>query len=153
MLWGACDVLFTPRPLGPFVDIAELVGGDLADVIESGAVPYEIAASVVRELERRRPSILVLEDVHAADEATLDVVRVLARRVEGLPAVVIADVRDVGLDRWHPLRVVLGEIGAVSRIERLRLEPLSREAVARLAAPQHAVPTISTSRPGATRSS
>ncbi len=139
VLWGACDVLFTPRPLGPFVDIAELVGGELAHVVESGAVPYEIAASVVRELERRRPSILVLEDVHAADEATLDVVRVLARRVEGLPAVVIATYRDVGLDRWHPLRVVLGEIGAVSRIERLRLEPLSREAVARLAAAQHAV--------------
>ena len=138
VLWGACDVLFTPRPLGPFVDIAELVGGDLTDVIEGGAVPYEIAASVARELERRRPSILVLEDVHAADEATLDVVRVLARRVEGLPAVVIATYRDVGLDRWHPLRVVLGEIGAVSRIERLRLEPLSREAVAHLAAAQHA---------------
>jgi DNA-binding CsgD family transcriptional regulator/tetratricopeptide (TPR) repeat protein len=138
VLWAACDVLFTPRPLGPFVDVAELVGGDLANVVECGAVPYEIAASVARALEQPRPSILVLEDVHAADEATLDVVRVLARRVDGLPAMVIATYRDVGLDRWHPLRVVLGEIGAVSRIERLRLEPLSREAVARLAAPQHA---------------
>lgn len=137
VLWGACDVLFTPRPLGPFFDVAELVGGDLADVVESGAVPYEVAAAVARALRQRRPSILVLEDVHAADEATLDVLRVLARRVDGLPAVVVATYRDVGLDRWHPLRVVLGEIGAVSRIERLRLAPLSREAVARLAAPQH----------------
>src|SRR4051812_15076373 len=28
VLWGACDVLFTPRPLGPFVDVAELAGGE-----------------------------------------------------------------------------------------------------------------------------
>jgi DNA-binding CsgD family transcriptional regulator len=138
VLWGGCDVLFTPRPLGPFVDLAELVGGDLADVVGSGAVPYDVATAVVRLMEQSRPLILVLEDLHAADEATLDVVRVLARRVGSLPALVIATYRDVGLDRWHPLRVVLGEIAAVSRIDRLRLAPLSREAVARLAAPQHA---------------
>ena len=138
VLWGACDVLFTPRPLGPLVDIAEAVGGDLSEVVESGAVPYEIAVAVGRALELRRPSVLVLEDVHAADEATLDVLRVLARRLDGLPALVIATYRDVGLDRWHPLRVVLGEIVAVSHIDRLRLAPLSREAVARLAAPQQA---------------
>ena len=135
VFWGACDVMFTPRPLGPFRDVAELVGGDLTDVIECGAVPYEVATAVGRALKQRPPSVLVLEDVHAADEATLDVLRVLARRVDALPAVVIATYRDVGLDRWHPLRVVLGEIAAVSRIERLRLAPLSREAVGRLAAP------------------
>lgn len=138
VLWGACDVSFTPRPLGPFVDVAELVGGELAAVIESGAVPYEIATAVGRAAEQCRTSALVLEDVHAADEATLDVLRALARRIDGLPAMVVATYRDVGLDRWHPLRVVLGEIAAVSRVDRLRLAPLSREAVARLAAPHGA---------------
>jgi len=136
VLWGACDVLVTPRPLGPLVDIAQAAGGDLAEVVDSGAVPYEIAAAVERAVDRRRPSILVLEDLHAADEATLDVLRVLARRVLGLRALLIVTYRDVGLDRWHPLRVVLGEIVAVSEIHRLRLAPLSREAVARLAAPR-----------------
>ena len=134
VFWGACDVSFTPRPLGPFIDIAELVGGDLASVIESGAVPYEIATAVRRALKQRRPSVLVLEDMHGADEATLDVVRGLARRIDDVPALIIATYRDVGLDRWHPLRVVLGEIAAVSKIDRLRLAPLSREAVASLAA-------------------
>jgi DNA-binding CsgD family transcriptional regulator len=138
VLWGACDVLFTPRPLGPLLDVAGLVGGDLADRVESGAVPYEVALAVGRALEQRRPSILVLEDVHAADEATLDVLRLLARRIDDLPALVIATYRDVGLDRWHPLRVVLGEIAAIAEIDRLRLSPLSREAVARLAAPRRA---------------
>ena len=138
VLWGACDVLFTPRPLGPFVDVAGIVGGDLADTVESGAVPYEVALAVGRALEQGRHSILVLEDVHAADEATLDVLRVLARRIDVMPVLVITTFRDVGLDRWHPLRVALGEIAAVSRINRLGLSSLSRDAVARLAAPQHA---------------
>src|SRR5436305_926215 len=138
VLWGACDVLFTPRPFGPLVDVAEAAGGELAEVVQSGAVPYEVAAAVGRALEQGRPSILVLDDVHAADEATLDVLRVLARRVDRLPALVIATYRDVGLGRWHPLRVVLGEIAAVAQIARLRLAPLSREAVAGLAASERA---------------
>ena len=138
VLWGACDVLFTPRPLGPLVDIAEAAGGDVADAIERGAVPYEVAAAVRRVLEQRPPTILVLEDVHAADEATLDVMRLLARRSDGLPAMVIATYRDDGLDRWHPLRTVLGEIAALSPVDRLRLAPLSRDAVAQLAAPHGA---------------
>jgi DNA-binding CsgD family transcriptional regulator/tetratricopeptide (TPR) repeat protein len=138
VLWGACDVLFTPRPLGPLLDIAEVTGGDLADVVQREAVPYEVAAAVGRLLEQRPPTILVLEDLHAADEATLDVVRLLARRVDGFPALVIATYRDVGLDRWDPLRIVLGEIAAVSRIDRLRLAALSEEAVASLAAPHGA---------------
>ena len=137
VFWGTCDVLFTPRPLGPLVEIAEAAGSELTDVVDSGAVPYEVAVAVSRALERRRRSILVLEDVHAADEATLDVVRMLARRIDRLPALVIVTYRDVGLPRWHPLRVVLGEIVAVSHIHRLRLAPLSREAVARLATPHH----------------
>ena len=138
VLWGSCDVLFTPRPLGPFVDVAEAAGGDVADAIERGAVPYEVAAAVRRVLEQRPPTILVLEDVHAADEATLDVMRLLARRSDGLPAMVIATYRDDGLDRWHPLRTVLGEIAALSPVDRLRLAPLSRDAVAQLAAPHGA---------------
>ena len=51
-----------------------------------------------------RPTIVVLEDLHWADEATLDVLRLLARRIESLPALVLATYRDDELDRAHPLR-------------------------------------------------
>jgi DNA-binding CsgD family transcriptional regulator len=139
VMWGACDALFTPRPLGPLVDIADGTGGDLAEVVQTRAVPYEVTVEVARLLERRPATILVLEDVHAADEATLDVMRLLARRVAGLPTLLIATYRDAGLDRWHPLRVVLGEIGAIARVDRIRLAALSQEAVAALAAPHGAV--------------
>jgi predicted ATPase len=64
LLWGACDALFAPRPLGPFLDIAESTGGELAEVVENGGGTFELAAALMRELRKRAPTILVLEDVH-----------------------------------------------------------------------------------------
>jgi DNA-binding CsgD family transcriptional regulator/tetratricopeptide (TPR) repeat protein len=134
-LWGACDALFTPRPLGPFVDIAESTGGELEELMETGARPYELAAALMRELRTRSPTVLVLEDVHGADEATLDVLRVLARRVEALPALVLASYRDDELDRGHPLRLALGELATGEATGRMKVAPLSAAAVAKLAEP------------------
>ena len=88
----------------------------------------------MRELGRHAPSVLVLEDVHWADEATLDVVRLLGRKVEGVPALVVVSYRDE-LDRVHPLRVLTGELSTSQAVTRLRVDPLSPEAVARLAEP------------------
>src|SRR5512132_3450493 len=44
VLWGACDALFTPRPLGPLVDIADEVGGELEGDVAQGAAPGELVA-------------------------------------------------------------------------------------------------------------
>src|SRR5689334_15537355 len=73
ILWGACDPLDTPRPLGPLTDIAEDTSGELARVVDEGAPAGEVVAALGRELRRRRPTIVVLEDLHWADGATLDV--------------------------------------------------------------------------------
>ena len=99
VLWGSCDALFTPRPLGPLLDIALLTGGSLEELVTSGAKPHEVATALTRELERRPLTVVVLDDVHWADEATLDVLRLLARRLESLPALVVATFRDDELDR------------------------------------------------------
>jgi predicted ATPase len=64
VLWGSCDPLFTPRPLGPFLDIAEEAGGELRDLVSAGAKPYQIAAAVVRAAQSSRGTILILEDLH-----------------------------------------------------------------------------------------
>jgi DNA-binding CsgD family transcriptional regulator/tetratricopeptide (TPR) repeat protein len=135
LLWGACDALFTPRPLGPFLDIAESTGGELGELVETGARPHEVMAALMRELRTRTPTVLVLEDVHSADEATLDVLRLLAHRVEAVPALVLASYRDEELNRTHPLRVVLGELTMGEVISRMKLAPLSAAAVAKLAEP------------------
>jgi DNA-binding CsgD family transcriptional regulator/tetratricopeptide (TPR) repeat protein len=135
VLWGSCDPLSTPRPLGPFVDVARLTGGELGDLVERDALPHEVAAALLDELAATVPTVLVIEDAHWADEGTLDVLRLLGRRVRGKPGLVIATYRDDSLDRSHPLRVVLGELASSDVGARLRLQPLSLDAVARLAEP------------------
>ena len=57
-------------------------------------------------------TVLVLEDVHWGDQATLDVLRLLGRRISQVPALVLATYRDDEVDRRHPLRTVLGELAA-----------------------------------------
>jgi DNA-binding CsgD family transcriptional regulator len=124
VLAGACDPLFTPRPLGPFLEMAH----------ELGDRPHEVAAAIAGEARVRPGLILVLEDLHWADEATLDVLSLLGRRLDGTPALIIATYRDGELDRVHPLRRLLGELHGDS-VRRLCVEPLSVAAVCELAAP------------------
>jgi DNA-binding CsgD family transcriptional regulator/tetratricopeptide (TPR) repeat protein len=134
ILWGACDGLFTPRPLGPLVDVAEIAGGEMEEVVRSGGLPHEVATALMGELGLLT-SVLVLEDLHWADEATLDVFRLLARRVGTVRALVVATYREDELAGDHPLRIVLGELATTRGIERIGIQPLSPAAVARLAEP------------------
>jgi DNA-binding CsgD family transcriptional regulator len=137
VLAGACDALFTPRPLGPLADVAAETGEPLEALVAGGALPHEVVAALLDEL-RGRSTVLVLEDLHWADEATLDVLRLLGRRIEVTPALVLATYRDDELEATHPLRVVLGGLGGGVGLNRLRVEPLSRDAV-RFLAEQHRV--------------
>jgi hypothetical protein len=132
---GGCDPLFTPRPLGPLLAVAESVGGELEDAVEGRVLPHEVVAALARELQGRVPTVFVLEDLHWADEATLDVFRLLARRIERVPALIVATYRDDELAPAHPLRIVVGELGTGHAIKRLKLAALSPAAVAQLAEP------------------
>jgi DNA-binding CsgD family transcriptional regulator len=132
VLEGACDALFTPRPFAPLADVAAQTGGPLAELIRSDARPHEVLVVLIEELQRE-PAVLVLEDLHWADEATLDVVRLLGRRVEGTGSLVIATFRDDELQAAHPLRAVIGGLAAEPGVERHRLPPLTFEAVRELA--------------------
>jgi DNA-binding CsgD family transcriptional regulator/tetratricopeptide (TPR) repeat protein len=133
ILWGSCDALLTPAPLGPLFDLAEATTGELGELVTGGARPHQVAAALLSELSGRRPAVLVLEDVHWADEATLDVLRLLGRRIERVRGLIIASYRDDELDLAHPLRTLVGELGTGPAVERLEVQPLSVEAVTRLA--------------------
>jgi DNA-binding CsgD family transcriptional regulator/tetratricopeptide (TPR) repeat protein len=132
ILWGACEPLHTPHPLGPLLDVAETTGGRLRELVEAAGRPHEVASALVSELRVRPATLLVLEDLHWADEATLDVITLLATRISSAPAVVLASFRDDELDPSGRLRYLLGEL--VRRPARLKLDRLSRSAVAELAA-------------------
>ncbi len=131
ILWGGCEPLRTPPPLGPFLDVAEGLGGEIEELVAAAARPHEVAAALLRELRAGPSTVLVLEDVHWADEATLDVLVLLAARISSAPALVLASYRLDELDRSQQLRLILGEL--VRRSGRLVVEPLSKAAVAQLA--------------------
>lgn len=131
ILWGACEALFTPRPLGPLYDIAQQTQSSLRELLDGVANRAALFAAVLDEL-RQAPTILVIEDIHWADEATLDLIKYLARRISRTPSLLIITFRDDEIARDHPLRMVLGDMPA-REVTRLRLPPLSEAAVAALA--------------------
>lgn len=132
--WGACDGLFTPRPLAPLHDIAREIGGSLLDRVRGATTRDEIfdavlqAAATVEGL-----AVLVIEDVHWADEATLDLLRFLGRRIARLPVLLLATFRDDALAPEDSLRLALGELSGRRYTRRIDLPPLTSTAVRRLA--------------------
>jgi DNA-binding CsgD family transcriptional regulator/tetratricopeptide (TPR) repeat protein len=132
-LWGACDALATPRALGPVHELAAQLPGA---GIDSGAVlpsRERLFRALFEEFSRpERPCLAVLEDMHWADEATLDFVRFMGRRVQRTHALLILTYREDELPLTHPVRLALGELTG-DQIIRLRLPPLSLTAVRELA--------------------
>ena len=92
--------------------------------------------ALLDELRTVQPTIAVIEDVHWADEATLDVIRLLARRAESIGALVIVTYRENELDAAHPVRLAIGELGTAPGVTRVQLPALSPAAVEQLARPR-----------------
>ena len=111
LLQGACDDLLTPRTLGPLRDAVRGRGGPLERALAEGDRDAILVATLT-ELAAARPTVLVVEDVHWADDATLDVLRYVGRRIDEVPAVVVATFR--GEEVGRPLRRVLGALGGPS---------------------------------------
>lgn len=133
VLWGACDPLFTPRPLGPIYDIAIRSLPHLLDLLNGGADWLNTATELQKNLlERSDPTVIVFEDVHWADEATLDLIKYLGRRVHQTRTLLILTYREDEVGGKHLLRSVLGNLPA-SHTVRIMLQPLSREAVTAVA--------------------
>ena len=126
VLWGACDPLITPRPLGPLRDVARQIGGGLQEALDEGSREAVLAATLT---ELATGAVLVIEDLHWADDATLDLVALLGRRLSRERGCVILTCR--GEARLEVRRV----LGTLPREAVRRIEPaaLSADAVAALA--------------------
>ena len=139
-LWGTCDALFMPRPLGPLYDMVDQFQSNLLVMMEGSLNRAAVFTACLAECQT--PSIFVFEDIHWADEATLDLIKYLGRRIQQTKTLLIATYRDDELGVQHPLRLLLGDMARNPAAVRLALDPLSLTAVRQLAKNYEGNPTI-----------
>ena len=115
-------------PLGPFLEALTAVSS-----VESLLEARDQLFPAVRCVLAEEPTLLVLEDLHWADEATLDLLGHLGRRLDGLPALIVGTFRDDEVTATHPLTVVLGDLATRRGVARMQVPTLTREGVRLLA--------------------
>ena len=126
---GSCDNVTTAEALGPILDaLPELI----AAVDDEAGVSRLRLFRNVRVALSGSPMLLLLEDVHWADEATLDILRYLGRRLAGVRLMILATFRSEEVGRDHPLTVVMGDLAGLSGVVRMQLPPLTATGVRQL---------------------
>lgn len=132
-LSGGCEPLSVPVPLAPLRELLHASGADdVAAAVSEDRVA--LARSVLTALSGRAPAVAVIEDAHWADPLTLDVLRLVARRLEEAGIVVVVTYRDDEVGANPPLGLLLGDLATSPAVQRIELGPLSGEAVEALAA-------------------
>jgi DNA-binding CsgD family transcriptional regulator/tetratricopeptide (TPR) repeat protein len=142
VFWGGCEALFTPRPLGPVLDIAHALGPSIASLVQSHPAPSDLFAAIggwlgvpAVALSTRqalpRVNVLVFEDVHWADHLTLDFLKYLGRRIHAWPALLVLSYRDDEAGVLHPLTQLIGDLPP-AHTDKIALQPLSLSALATL---------------------
>lgn len=130
---GICDALFTPRPLAPLYDVLLQLGKTIPEGNIDSTNRTAFFTNFLYELnDRSKVTLIVFEDIHWADEATLDFIKFFARRITQLRCLFILTYRDTEIHSGHPLRTITGQLnpGSFTRIELL---PLSKQAVEKMA--------------------
>ena len=126
---GACDSLATPEALGPLLDAAPEIAEALGD---DSAVSRPRLFRRIQDVLGQSPTLLVLDDVHWADEATLDLLRFLGRRIDRWPLMIVATFRVDEVGPAHPLTVVMGDLDTVTGVVLIQVQPLTVHGVRRL---------------------
>jgi DNA-binding CsgD family transcriptional regulator/tetratricopeptide (TPR) repeat protein len=125
-LWAACDGLFTPAALGPLLDIASQLDGELLRLCRAEARRDQLYGALLGQLgDLESLTVLAIEDVHWADEATLDLLSYLGRRIQHLRVLLLVTYRDDALAVDDPLRLTLGTLASQRATRRLSLATLS----------------------------
>ncbi|HEY7049680.1 MAG TPA: LuxR C-terminal-related transcriptional regulator [Jatrophihabitantaceae bacterium] len=122
---GVCDGVATPRPLGPVIEIAAQLE------VDTTMPRDELFAGIVAALSRPA-TVVLLEDLHWADDASADFVLYAGRRLDRVPAVLIVTYRDDEIGSNARLTRVVGELARLSTARRVPVPPLTRSGVASL---------------------
>src|SRR5690349_2237556 len=130
---GGCDSLFTPHPLGPLFDIAPHLDEDFANLLRHEKERSILFTALFEKLAASsKPVLLIFEDIHWADEATIDLIKFLSRRIAKLRCLFVLTMRDNELDARHALRILFGQLAA-DTFTKVHLSALSRRAVEEMA--------------------
>jgi DNA-binding CsgD family transcriptional regulator len=134
ILRASCDSLSTPGPFGLLRDIAPALGLEIDQPTLQGDARDRLFRDALAAFAARPgPTVVIGEDAHWADGATLELLRFLGRRIDGIPTLFVVTYRDDEIGATHPLRLLLGDLATASTVHRLGLLPLSEEAVRRRA--------------------
>ena len=126
---GSCDNVTTAEALGPILDaLPELA----AAVDQEAGVRRLRLFQQVRDMLSGSPMLLLIEDVHWADEATLDILRFMGRRLAGVRLLILATFRSEEVGRDHPLTVVMGDLATLPGVVRMQLPALTAAGVRQL---------------------
>jgi DNA-binding CsgD family transcriptional regulator len=128
---GAADLARMVPSVGERLDLTPRPPGDPEE--DRWRLPHA-ATHLLRNVSRRSPLLLVLEDLHDADRGTLDLLLHVARNLHGAELLVVGTYRDVEVDRAHPLSAALTELHRASNVARIQLRGLSTGEVQRLLA-------------------
>jgi DNA-binding CsgD family transcriptional regulator len=134
VFWGSCDALVTPRALGPIYDMAANLGGEVPTLLLDGAPQSELFDAVLKQIgSLEKAAVLVFEDAHWADHASLDFLRFIGRRASMLRLLLVVSFRSDEVGSDHPLTQVLGDLPRLYTT-RIDVQPLTRQGVGALGA-------------------
>ncbi len=155
VLWGSCSDGDGAPPFWPWTEALRPLIGTMALPPEVVAVlpglapegashpepvadevrfrAFNLIAELLDDVGRRRPVMVVLDDLHWADPSSLELLRTVARRSATCHFAVVGTYRDTDVDRDHPLHSLLGELTRTGA--RLVLTGLTVDEVAQLLAP------------------
>lgn len=148
LLSGHCYDLTATPPYGPWVDALHISSS--ADVLDAARTLFRNPAefgdaqhqgglfeqiwNIFAALATMQPLVLVLEDLHWSDPASLDLLRFIARRLSDVPILLLATYRDDELTRHHLLYQLLPILVREAQTERIDLRRLDEASIRELVA-------------------
>ncbi|WP_296744835.1 AAA family ATPase [Mesorhizobium sp.] len=133
LLRSACEDLSIPDPLGPLYDLAREAQWELPRAIDARqGQRLPLFSDALDVFEAKGPGLLIIEDLHWADDATLDFVRFLGRRIATTHILLLVTARTDRSEGQMRVRRALGEIPA-GNVQRIEVPLLSEKAVLALA--------------------
>lgn len=121
---------------GPLLAFLAILMPELGPPAEDGdrATLFESLRAAFAAIARRGPALIFLDDLHWADDATVEALPALAGALAGELLLILGAYRSDELPRGHPLRRMRAELRRAGRLQEIAVEPLDREATAALAA-------------------